>query len=258
MTDAFYEPTGDGRYFATDHTIGPWGPDMQHMGPPSALLAREMQQLDARDDRALRRFTVEVLGAVPVGEIEVSAQVVRPGRTIELLGAEMTAGGRSVARAWGWRLQIGDTSDIAGGAAPALADPSTGEPREAPAGWHEGYINALEWRWLRGDFAELGPGTAWARLRVPLLPDEEFTPLQRLLATVDSANGVASRLGISSWLFLNTDLSVHLHRTPTGEWIGLDANTVVGPEGAGVCSATVHDLDGPVGTSAQVLTIRRR
>ena len=46
MTDAFYEPLGDGRFAATPHTRGPWDPAFQHAGPPSALLGRELERYE--------------------------------------------------------------------------------------------------------------------------------------------------------------------------------------------------------------------
>lgn len=256
--DAFYEQLEPGRYRSTEHTVGPWSAEMQHMGPPSALLTRELERHAPREDMALSRITIEVLGAVPPVELEVSARTVRPGRTVELLGAELSAGGRPVARAWAWRLALGDTADVAGGTPPALAPPEQAVTRPVPPEWIPGYLDALEWRWLRGHLGEQGPGTAWARLRVAVVAGEDPSPLQRLMATADSANGIASRLDFSRWLFLNTDLSVHLHRHPTGEWVGVDAETVIGPAGAGVCSAVLHDGSGSVGRSSQVLTIRPR
>jgi hypothetical protein len=255
---AFYEQLDEGRFRSTEHTVGPWSAEMQHMGPPSALLTRELERCAPRDDVALSRITVEVLGPVPPVDVEVSTEVVRPGRTIELLGAEMVAGGRPVARAWGWRIGIGDTTEQEGGAGPALPGPEHGRIRESPEGWVPGYLDALEWRWLRGHLSEPGPGTAWARLLVEVVGGEDPSALQRLMAAADSANGIASRLDAREWLFLNTDLTVHLHRAPKGEWTGVDAETVLGPAGAGVCSGVLHDEQGPVGRSAQILTVRRR
>lgn len=256
--DAFYEELVPGRYRSTEHTVGPWSAEMQHMGPPSALLTRALERVEPREDVRLSRITVEVLGAVPPVDLDVSAHVVRPGRTIELVGAELTASGRAVARAWGWRLAAGDTAAVAGGAPAPLPPPQQATLHDAPPGWIAGYIDALEWRWLRGHFGEPGPAAAWGRLRVAVVAGEDPSPLQRLMATTDSANGIASALDFTRWLFLNTDLTVHLHRRPAGEWIAVDAETAIGPEGAGVCSGVLYDESGAVGRSSQILTVRPR
>ena len=60
------------------------------------------------------------------------------------------------------------------------------------------------------------------------------------------------------WLFPNVDLTLHLHRQPTGEWVGLDTQVSWGPTGIGQSSSAVHDLHGPVGTVEQSLTLRPR
>src|SRR5262245_54076937 len=101
---AFYLPLGDDVYRATSHTVGPWSPDRQHMGPPAARLARHLETT-APPESALARCTVEILGPVPVTELSVRAWVERPGRSVQLLGAELSAGGRAVARAWGWWMR---------------------------------------------------------------------------------------------------------------------------------------------------------
>lgn len=256
--NAFYEQLDEGRFRSTEHTVGPWSADMQNMGPPSALLTRALERCAPRGEAVLSRITIEMLGALPPVDVEVVAEVARPGRTVELLGAELAAGGRAVARAWGWRLVLADTADVAAGAGPVLPGPEQARHRQNPEDWVPGYLDALEWRWLRSHFSDPGPGTAWARLRVDIVAGEEPSPLQRLMAAADSANGIASRLDGQQWLFPNTDLTVHLHRAPAGEWTAVDAETVVGPAGAGVCSAVLHDTRGPVGRSAQVLTIRPR
>ena len=109
-----------GRFHATFSTTGPWFADAQHAGPPSALLIRALERCDARPGTELARITVEVIGPVPAGEVRVHAQVERPGRAVELLAAELVAGGRPVLRARAWRMATGDTSTVAHGSADPL------------------------------------------------------------------------------------------------------------------------------------------
>jgi hypothetical protein len=59
-------------------------------------------------------------------------------------------------------------------------------------------------------------------------------------------------------MFINTDLTVHLHREPAGEWIGMDAGTTIGPDGAGTATSVLHDGSGPVGRGEQALLITSR
>jgi hypothetical protein len=56
--------------------------------------------------------------------------------------------------------------------------------------------------------------------------------------------------------FPNLDLTLHLLRPPVGEWIGFDTTVSFGATGLGLTSTVLHDLDGPIGTVAQTLTVR--
>jgi hypothetical protein len=257
--EPFYLPRGEGRFHATHSTTGPWFADAQHAGPPSALLVRALERCASVPDPQFSRVTFEILGPVPAGDVEVVAQVDRAGRAIELSTAVLHAGGRAVMRATAWRVAPGDTAVAAVGAAPPLPPPSEARERaERPDGWLPGYVDALAWRWIHGWLGEPGPGAVWGRLRVPVVAGEEPTPLQRLAALADSANGAGAPLDIRSWLFVNTDLTLHLHRMPVGEWMAVDAGTVVGPTGMGTAAAALHDERGHLGRCAQALIVRPR
>ena len=257
MTDSFYVPLGDDRWRATVHTTGPWDPRAQHGGPPSALLGRAIQRCQPRDDMIIVRFTCEILGAIPVGELTVQARLARPGRSVEFLEAAARVDGRDVARASAWRVLRTSSETVLPSDSPP--QPLPGEAiGPAPGGWVDGYLSAVEWRPVHGHFAERGPATVWTRLRYPLVPGEEPGPLERVLAVADSGNGVSSTLDIAKWLFINPELTVHLHREAAGEWICLAAQTAISAGGAGLATSVLSDLSGPLGVGAQALLISRR
>ncbi|KIH97689.1 TesB-like acyl-CoA thioesterase 5 [Streptomonospora alba] len=258
MERAFYRDLGAGRYLAAEHTAGPWSSETQHLGPPSALLTRELERCAPAPDTLLARITVEVLGPVPVGELRVSAQVDRPGRSVQLLSASLESAERPVARAVAWRIARGDTADQAAGAAEPLAPVSAGVEFGRPEGWGGGYIDAMEWRSLKGALADPGPATVWVRQRIPLVAGEAPTPLQRLMAVADSGSGVSNLLDPRQWLFINTEVTTHVQREPVGEWIGLDSTTVLGPDGVGTAVSVLHDQHGQAGNCNQALLVRPR
>jgi hypothetical protein len=210
------------------------------------------------------RFTCEILRAIPVGEVRVQARVARPGRSVELLEAAMTAAGREVARASAWRVlrTAGPAVEPRLPAPPPLPgaqdDPPSGGGWPAMGDWVDGYLSAVEWRAARGSLRGPGPAAVWARLRHPLVPGEEPGPLERVLATADSGNGVSWELDLGRWHFINPELTVHLHREAAGEWICLDAQTAIGPGGAGLATSVLSDLSGPVGVGAQSLLVSPR
>ncbi len=260
-TESFYLPEGDDSgdsrltVLATQHTAGPWSPTAQHGGPPMALLVRAIQRL-ADDARMISRVTFDLLGPVPVSRLEVSAAVVRPGRAVELVEATLVevASGRRVARAAAWLVPRTDGPE--GEAAPMPPGPARGQAAGWPQGWHRGYLDAIEWRWIEGRVGEPGPVMVWMRPRVTLLPGEPLSPLGGLTVFADSASGASSVLDIADWQFMNTELTAHLVREPGGEWIGLRAQTVLGGTAAGVAMADLLDERGFVARSAQSLLVR--
>lgn len=254
VSPAFYAALGDGRYRSTERTQGPWSIELQHAGPPCALLTRSLEACAPREDASISRVTVEILGPVPVAELEVRAEVERPGRSVELLRAELSAGGRVAMRASAWRLA----------GAPVEAGPAEPEAPALPAAESEppahiagtGYLQSVEWRNVDGNWQEPGPAAVWARPRVPLVEGEEMSGLQRLLCVADSCSGISAALPWAGWLFINTDLSIHVTRPPRGDWILLDAVTRIAKGGAGLASAALGDEHGVFGRSAQTLLVR--
>jgi len=253
---AFYEPLGDGVFRSTVHTTGPWSPLTQHLGPPSALLVRALEELPSAAPMTIARVTVEILGPVPIAPLTVSATVDRPGRSVEMVSASLSADGREVVRARAWRVVRSDSRAVAFDIDAPLPPPSEGRPTGRPDGWGAGYLDVMEWRALSGALGVPGPACVWVRQTVPLVAGESPSGLQRLFVVADSGNGVSNRLDPRKWLFINAELSVHVYRVPDGEWIGLDAATAIGADGVGVASAVLHDLSGPVGRGAQALLVR--
>jgi hypothetical protein len=258
VADSFYVPLGDGRWLGTEHTAGPWDPGAQHGGPPSALLGRAMQECEPRPDMMISRFTCEILRPVPVGEVAVAARVVRKGRSVELLEASLSAGGREVATASAWRVLRTEAGPVQSRQRVPDGPPEAFETMRRPRSWADGTLAAIEWRPIHGSWYDAGPATVWTRMRFPLVAGAEPSPLERALIVADSANGVSYELDIKRWHFINPELTVHLHREAEGEWVCLDASTAISPGGAGLATSALSDTAGPLGIGAQSLLIAPR
>jgi hypothetical protein len=261
MPDAFFTPTDDPDTFrATELTAGPWTAGVQHGGPPAALLTRVIEALPSTiaGPTQLARITFELLGPVPVDVLHSHAEVVRPGRSVELIEAHLVAGGRPVMRARAWRLRRVPTELPAGIPEACIPPAIPGHPTatDTPP-WDCGYATSVEWRFVSGDFDKLGPSQVWTRLRIPVIADEEPSGLQRAVAVADSGNGL-SRLLDFDWWFINTELTVHAWRQPAGEWIFVAANTTLGPDGAGLAETELSDSTGTFGRGTQALLVALR
>jgi hypothetical protein len=85
-----------------------------------------------------------------------------------------------------------------------------------------------------------------------------MTPLQHLLVMTDAASGISAALDWNTMSFANVDLSLALHRAPQGEWLGMDARTVLGGTGAAQCYAVLFDEAGAIGRSTHALFVEPR
>jgi hypothetical protein len=258
--EAFFVPDGE-RFVATRHTGGPWSPDFQHAGPPSALLARAVEQTVADDPAvAVTRLTVELLAPIPVAAFTVQTVVLRAGKKVRRIDATLSAEGRPVARATGLALRTGKL-DLDAGPTPASAPapPEQGEPYMFPVFISEpvGYAIAVDVRRVAGATHPDGVA-AWIRTRVALVAGEEPSPLQRVMIAADSGNGVAVPVDPRRYTFVNADLTVALHRPLEGEWVCLDAVSAREPSGVGLTETRLWDRRGPIGRAVQVLVLESR
>lgn len=253
MTGAFYEPDGDA-LIPSELTRGPWDPGAQHAGPPSALVARALERCAPREGMRIGRITVEILGPVPLAPLTVEASVVRAGRSVELLAASLQGPDGELMRASAWRVAVGDQHTNGDRPPPG---PEQGSERDFfPTGEREGYHTAMEYRFIRGGFLEPGPALVWMRQRGPLVAGEEPSALERLMVVADVGNGVSAVLDWREYLFINTELTVHLLRPPEGDWVAVDAVTRV--DGVGLAESVLYDERGQIGRGAQTLLVRPR
>jgi Thioesterase-like superfamily len=260
VAGAFYETAGEG-YVATEQTRGPWDPGAQHAGPPSALLGREIERVEGGEGFQVGRIALEILRPVPIGPVRVEAKVVRPGRSVQLIEASLSAEGGEAMRARAWRLRTVKI-EIPDGVLTTPPPPPGPEEGSRPeffeTGQPVGYHTAMEWRSVAGGFLEPGPATVWMRMGCELVAGEEPTPLQRTLVAADVGNGISAVLDWQRYLFVNVDLSVHLERMPEGEWVCVDAVTLPQSSGVGTAESVLFDEHGRIGRAAQALLIAER
>ena len=98
----------DGHFVASELARGPWDAGAQHGGAPAALLMRAFEGLPGPDGLVLARVTYEFLRPAPIAPISVQADVIRPGRRVQLLEGSMLADGVEVVRARALRILSAD------------------------------------------------------------------------------------------------------------------------------------------------------
>ena len=258
-----------GRFVPSEQARGPWDPRALHGGAPAALIAAAFEDHDPQPQMRFARFGFEFLRTLPFAALRLDTRTVRPGRRVQELAAELYAlvddAEQLVCRASALRVQAvpGELPELPEGARAEerMPGPEEGEALTFalnPEADEKSFAaTAMEMRWLNDPWAP-GPGRVWQRLRHPLVDAEPPSPLARLAATADFGNGVSASLPFDRFLFINADLHIHLHREPRGEWIGLDARTLLHAGGSGLSESVLHDVDGPVGRAFQALVVTPR
>jgi hypothetical protein len=259
MTESIFEPVGDGVYRPTEAALSPWSDQALHGGPPTMLMAREVERFPADQRMFITRLTVELMRAVGRTPLEVRSRLVRPGRKVQLVEASLWNGDQEVARATALRLRRAEVE------VPSDLEPPPHGPPESVKEWSGGYrsgdvyhLLGVEGRSEVNPGGTFGPRWAWFRLKLPLVPGEEPSGLVRICAAADFPNGISNVVDPRRTSYLNPDLTVYVHRLPIDEWVMVDARTWLEGHGSGVAEGALYDRRGRIGRSLQSLIVEPR
>ncbi|MBS0336461.1 MAG: thioesterase family protein [Proteobacteria bacterium] len=258
-----YAPLDNGAYASSGLTRGPWHPDHQHAGPPIALVARSIERAAAALELThVARLTANLLRPIPIAELSVEVQTEYAGRNVAHFSARLISGGKDVARFTAVAQREG-ALDIPPGLAghplpnaPRAVEDSP-EARFPFSSTMTGYHDLIDNRIAEGVFFR-GPSAVWFRMRHPLVAGEAPSALQRVAVAADSGNGISAVLDFRKYIFVNSDLTINLLRQARGEWICIDARTLLGSSGGGLAESRIFDAHGLIGRATQSLAIRLR
>ena len=263
MSDAAYVELSGNTFRASDLTRGPWHPDHQHAGPPSALICRAIERAAAKEGLThLGRLTVNLMRPAPIGECLVEVAPDYVGRNAGHFSGRLTAQDKDVAR-FTALMQREEDLRVPDGTPGHPPPQAPKPPDECPvvkipmAELRTGYGQLVENRLAAGRFFN-GPCAAWFRMTHPLIQGEQPSPYQRVAVAGDSGNGVSASLDFTKYVFINCDLTINLFRRPEGEWICLEARSLFGGNGCGLAEFALYDERGLIGRATQSLAIRLR
>jgi hypothetical protein len=256
--DAIYRVDGN-RVVTGLNAAGPWDAGMQHGSAPAALVVWATEAIPTREPMQIARVTIDLMRPVPVAPLTIETEILREGRKIQLCAVRLLAEGVPVVRATVLKIRFGALAlpaEIAG--APIdVPLPDQGEPVE-PGFLRNPFVAGLSMSVVRGGFLKPGPGAIWYRTDRPILEAAPISQMMRAVVAADFCNGTSSVLDFDKWTFINADLTVSLTRAPVGDWILLNAETWIGPDGAGVAAGRLGDLNGYFGRAVQSLVIEKR
>lgn len=252
--------SNDNHWFQpTDHTRGPWHEEHCHAGPPTALLARAVEQLNP--EQKLIRLTVNLLRPIPFAGFTVTSEITRRGRIVTTSAASIVdKQGKACASAIALQMtpqeaadypthqqHYGKHTDSSIGSFPIS---KTLHDKPAFNG------NGVSVKYPPEQSPQPGPTIAWMKT-VPLLANETPSAFQSICPLADCGNAFSRNAEPWDVNFMNPDLTILLHRDPVGEWLGTNACGYWEPTGIGMADAQLFDATGSVGRALQTLLLRK-
>jgi len=232
---------------------------MQHGSAPAALVVWAAEAIATPVPMRIARVTIDLMRPVPVAPLTLHTEVLRAGRKIQLCAVRLLADGVVVVSATVLKIKAqaltlpSDVGDL------PIKLPGPDQSRVEPANFSSSpFSSGVSMRAARGGFGVPGPGAIWYRADRPLVEGFPLSQAMRVVVAADFCNGTSAALDFRDWTFINADLSVSFARQPAGEWILLDAETWIGPDGAGLAMARLADTGGYFGRAVQSLVIEKR
>lgn len=258
LTDAIYRVEGD-RVIPSPNAAGPWDPSMQHGSAPASLVVWAAEAIATSVPMRVARVTIDLMRPVPLTPLTLETEVQREGRKIQLCAVRLKSDGVVVVGATVLKIKRQLQS-----LPPDIVDPPVELPGPdasfpEPADFSTSpFVKGVSLRAARGRFGVPGPGAIWYRIERPLVAGAGLSPAMRAVAAADFCNGTSAALDFRQWTFINADLTVNFAREPVGDWILLDAESWIGPEGAGLAMARLGDTRGYFGRVVQSLVVEKR
>ncbi|MBI5261457.1 MAG: thioesterase family protein [Bradyrhizobium sp.] len=256
--NAIYRVDGN-RVLTSPDAAGPWDPGMQHGSAPASLAVWAAERVPTPVPMTVARVTIDLMRPVPLAPLTIETETLREGRKIQLCGIRLFADGVLVVGATVLKIKTQDLS-----LPPHIGEPPLELPRPEQSLVEPGdlagspFVKGISLRAARGRFGRPGPGAIWFRVDKPLIEGSGISQAMRAVVAADFSNGTASTLDFRHWTFINADLTVSFARQPVGEWILLDGESWIGPNGAGLAMSRLADQRGYFGRAVQSLVIEKR
>lgn len=245
-TVAFFRPEGDA-FLPLPMARGPWNPQSLNGRVVAGLLGHELERRHGGEGWLPARLTVDLYRLPGFDPVTVETRVVREGRRIRVVDAIFHSAGKDQARATCQFLSQGDNApgEVWQPAPWDVPAPDTlpDTDRAGPAPW--------AMRPISGAFGEVGQRRTWLRELRPMVAGVAITPYARVAAACDFASPFAHS-GSGGLGYINTDVTLMLHRLPAGEWLGFESVYHGADTGIAVGDCRLYDEQGPIGLASCV------
>jgi hypothetical protein len=241
QSQPFFTRDGDD-FLPTAVANGPWDPKSLHGRVIIGLLGFVIEQRHGADDFVPARLTVDMFRL--------------PNIRIRVVEAGFVSGGIAMARASCQLLRKTENplgkvwSPPNWDAPPPVAITAPTDPK---LGMHGKWTT----RPIVGAMGSLGPRRLWMSEVRELVAGTPLTPFVRVAVAADFASPFANA-GDQGLGFINSDVTLYLHRLPVTRWIGFEVVNHHATDGVAVGECWLYDEHGPIGTSTVAALAQRK
>jgi hypothetical protein len=251
----FFTTDGDA-FIPTPAANGPWDPKSLHGRVIIGLLASVIEQRHGGDDFVPARLTVDMFRLPGFAPIEVKTALVRNGMRIRVIEADFFSGGVSMARASCQLLRKTQNPDGRVWTPPNWDAPAPSEI-PAPTDPRLGMNGKWTTRPITGAMGTVGPRRLWMSEVRDLVEGTPLTPFVRVSVAADFASPFANA-GDRGLGYINSDVTLYLHRLPATPWIGFDVVNHHATDGVAIGECWLYDEQGPIGTATVAALAQRK
>jgi len=188
--------------------------------------------------------------------IEVTTRLVRDGLRIRVVEAEFVSGGVSMARASCQLLRKTQNPDGNVWSPPNWDVPKPDDIPK-PTDPRLGMNGKWTTRPIVGAMGSLGPRRLWMSEVRELVEGTPMSPFVHVATGADFASPFANA-GDQGLGYINSDVTLYLHRLPVTRWIGFDVVNHHASDGIAIGECWLYDEKGPIGTSTVAALAQRK
>jgi Thioesterase-like superfamily len=232
-------------------TRNPWMPDAIAGGPLAALFGEVIEGAGFDPVFEISRTTLDIFGKVPSVPLVPRVTTLRAGKQMQLHRVELLAESKIVAQSHVLLTRRLETPLVAPPFPYAL--PEAVADREFFPG--ASMAGAIRTRPIEGGVRTPGRGVTWLAMDGEVVEGVAPSPFVKACLFSDFGNGIGSATHPDEWSFANLDISVNFLRMPRGEWLLIDAATVMAGNGHGLARSTFADIDGIYAFGSQTIFV---
>jgi hypothetical protein len=247
-SDPFFRKDG-ALFVPTACARGPWDPRSMHGRVIAGLLGYVLENAFGAPDFIPARLTVDMYRLPRLEPVEVKTNLIREGGRLRVAEAEFFSGGVSMAKASCQFLRVTEApaGEVWGLPNWQVPSPEEIEPPQLP---DNPIARIWAMRPIAGGFQDPGPvRQAWVSDIRDLVAGIPLTPFQRVALACDFASPF-THAGDKGLGYINSDVTLYLHRAPIGPWIGFEKSDHQATLGVAVGQCRLYDVEGHIGIVA--------